>query len=234
MLLAKLVDETLESEDVVRTREVGVGTCEGAVLKDVVVESLSGDRGDKGLVVGGLRWALLRVEFEAVDLTDAAVDRTDETEGANDLGRPAGGERASGSAVLEEAVDTVGRLGAVAGDPPADCLGGRRAGDLVDVIEGAAGRLAVLTEVTDDAIELRLDAKGSRGGLVSSTSILAAFLLSTLALNEGAAMLSTSRAVRSVPVESLRDVVFRFWGDNAVGGAARSSSTGTSSSVDDR
>lgn len=99
-LLPRLVVDTLESDEVVRTRGDVVPGVDGAVWNEVDV-SLSGERPAVGEVGDfadradkGERCDFRSVEFDVADRPEAA-ERTEDTDGAKDLGRPAGGVRLS-------------------------------------------------------------------------------------------------------------------------------------------
>jgi hypothetical protein len=222
-LLPRLVVDTLDSDEVVRTRGDDAPVVDGAVWNEVDV-SLSGERPAVGEVGdsadtadGGERCDFRRVECDVVDRPEA-TERMEDTDGANDLGRPAGGVRLSdASAPFVGAFFEV-----VIRDSPAE-----RRIDFVK-ITGADGGPLVRTE----AMELRLEASEFRAlaSPLSVAPVLAALRPRTLARSEGAATDSVSFAVRNVDTESVRMAVFRFGIEFVAGAGARRSSTGISSS----
>lgn len=208
-----------------------------------------GDDGPDPVGVGGDKRDFRRVEFDAVERTEAALERIDVViDGARDFGRPAGGAgpfdlgelslaNADVDAIADEEVvlllfdDEAGvRLAEVDIE---DVAAGDFSG-VVDVAEGTDPRAEVRTDVIEEAIELRLDARESLG-LGSSGSggpvRVAALRLRTLARRDGARLVeSVSRADLKVDAWSDRMVVF-FGVECACGAGLRRSSTGTSSST---
>lgn len=231
-LLAKLVEETLDKEELVRSRGEETSVVDRAVWNEVD-PSLSGERalaGEVGdpVVRGGERCERRRVEFEAVDRTDDAEERTDETEGAIDLGLPNGGvglgNKLPGTFGAVDLLDAeVRELGPLT----------EGFGDDFVTMDGAEGRRLVLrTDETDGAREFRLEASESRGVMSSASAgeVLTALRFSTLARSEAATMDSLSLAVRIVDEESVRVAVLRLGVVFAAVSGTRRSSTGTSSS----
>jgi hypothetical protein len=103
-LLLRLVVDT---DEVVRRRDDDVPVVDGAVWNEVDV-SLRGERAAVGEIGDsvdtaddGERCDFRSVEFDAVDRTDTA-ERTEDTEGAKDLGRPAGGVRLEDDSLVDE------------------------------------------------------------------------------------------------------------------------------------